>query len=119
MSKESSRASPSPSKNGGPSASAGGAAAELGVIVPYPEEAIARRSFEPVAVPVHPLVRRARSLAAGMLPTMVMIAVLLAFWQLLCGSPDATFPSPLKVWRSEERRVGKEWVGRGRSWWSP
>src|SRR3546814_6547730 len=69
MSKESSMASPSPSKNGGPSASAGGAAAELGVIVPYPEEAIARRSFEPVAVPVHPLVRRARSLAAGMLPT--------------------------------------------------
>ena len=49
----------SPSCNGKsvPSASAAGAATaatELGVILPYPEEAIARRSFEPVAAPVHP-----------------------------------------------------------------
>lgn len=89
-------ASPSPTgKNGGPSALAGGSA----TIVPYPEEAIARRSFEPVAKPEHPLLRMARSFAASALPTVVMIAALLTFWQLLCGSPDATFPSPVKVWQ--------------------
>ncbi|AMK22621.1 MULTISPECIES: nitrate ABC transporter permease [unclassified Sphingobium] len=93
-------------KTSGPSASAGGATAtELGVIVPYPEEAIARRSFEPVAVPVHPLIRGARSMVANALPTMVMIAALLAFWQLLCGSPDATFPSPLKVWQESHEVI--------------
>ncbi|WP_242122552.1 nitrate ABC transporter permease [Sphingobium sp. Sx8-8] len=92
-------ASPSPNGKKGPSASAGGSTTELGVILPYPEEAIARRSFEPVAAPVHPLMRRMRGMAASMLPTLVMLVGLLAFWQLLCGSPDAVFPSPLKVWQ--------------------
>lgn len=92
-------ASPSHSKNGGAPAPAGGAPTELGVILPYPEEAIARRSFEPVAQPVHPLMRAARSLSVSVLPTLVMVAALLTFWQLLCGSPDATFPSPAKVWQ--------------------
>ncbi|WP_254657290.1 hypothetical protein [Sphingobium fuliginis] len=92
-------ASPSPGRMSGPSASTGGSSTELGVILPYPEEAIARRSFEPVAAPEHPLIRVARSVAASVLPTMVMIAGLLAFWQLLCGSPSATFPSPLAVWQ--------------------
>ena len=97
---------PSPSsKNGGTSASAGGSATELGVILPYPEEAIARRSFEPVAKPVHPAVKAARTLAANVIPTMVMIVALLAFWQLLCGSPDATFPSPLKVWQESHEVI--------------
>ncbi|WP_152639864.1 nitrate ABC transporter permease [Sphingobium bisphenolivorans] len=86
-------------KGAASSAPPGGAATELGVVVPYPEEAIARRSFEPVAAPVHPLVRRARAVAGSALPTLIMVAGLLAFWQLLCGSPEATFPSPLKVWQ--------------------
>jgi len=104
MTKEQSMVAPSPSsKNGGPPVSAGGS--ELGVIVPYPEEAIARRSFEPVAKPVHPLVRKAKAMGAGILPTLVMIVALLAFWQLLCGSPDATFPSPLKVWQESHEVI--------------
>ena len=97
--------SPSPSKTSGPSAPAGGSATELGVILPYPEEAIARRSFEPVAKPVHPLVRAARGVTASVLPTMLMITALLLFWQLLCGSPDATFPSPLKVWQESHEVI--------------
>ena len=92
-------ASPSPGKTNGPSASTGGSATELGVILPYPEEAIARRSFEPVAAPVHPLIRSIRLVAASITPTLLMVGALLAFWQLLCGSLDATFPSPLKVWQ--------------------
>ena len=100
----------SPSSNGKsvPSASAAGtvtAATELGVILPYPEEAIARRSFEPVAAPVHPLVKAGRAVAATVLPTLVMLVGLLAFWQLLCGSPDATFPSPIKVWQESHEVI--------------
>lgn len=99
-------ASPSPrNMNGEPSAGAGGSLTELGVIVPYPEEAIARRSFEPVAKPEHPLLRLGRSAAASMVPTIVMITALLAFWQLLCGSPDASFPSPLKVWQESHEVI--------------
>jgi nitrate/nitrite transport system permease protein len=77
----------------------------LGVVVPYPEEAIARRSFEPVAAPVHPLAKAARTVAASVLPTLVMLVGLLAFWQLLCSSPDATFPSPLKVWQESHEVI--------------
>ncbi|WP_449469307.1 nitrate ABC transporter permease [Sphingobium chungangianum] len=99
-----------PSSNGksAPSASAAGAATaatELGVILPYPEEAIARRSFEPVAAPVHPLVKAARTVVATVLPTLVMLVGLLAFWQLLCSSPDTTFPSPLKVWQESHEVI--------------
>ena len=100
----------SPSCNGKsvPSASAAGAATaatELGVILPYPEEAIARRSFEPVAAPVHPLAKTARAVVANVLPTLVMLVGLLAFWQLLFSSPDATFPSPLKVWQESHEVI--------------
>ena len=105
-------ASPSPnSKNEGPSASAGGSPTELGVIVPYPEEAIARRSFEPVAKPVHPLLRAMRAVAASVVPTLVMISALLVFWQLLCGSPDASFPSPLKVWQESHEVITHPFKG--------
>ncbi len=94
----------SPSSNGQRISSASTAttvpaATELGVIVPYPEEAIARRSFEPVAVPIHPLATAVRNVAANVLPTLVMLVGLLALWQLLCSSPDANFPSPVKVWQ--------------------
>jgi len=100
----------SPSSNGKSTSSASASGAitaptELGVIVPYPEEAIARRSFEPVAAPVHPLAKAARAVAASVLPTLVMLVGLLAFWQLLCSSPDATFPSPLKVWQESHEVI--------------
>ena len=82
-------ASPSPGKTNGPSASTGGSATELGVILPYPEEAIARRSFEPVAAPVHPLIRGIRSVAASITPTLLMVGALLAFlyWRSRAPTP--------------------------------
>lgn len=104
-------AATSPSKNGGPSASAGGASAELAVILPYPEEAIARRSFEPVPKPIHPMVQMAQNICAGTLPTMIMITALLIIWQLLCGSPDATFPSPVKVWQESHDVISHPFKG--------
>jgi nitrate/nitrite transport system permease protein len=99
------------SRNGGPPVSSGGATTELGVIVPYPEEAIARRSFEPVAAPVHPIVSKARAVIAAILPTIVMIGALLLFWQFLCGSPDATFPSPVKVWQESHEVITHPFKG--------
>ncbi|OAN56599.1 nitrate ABC transporter permease [Sphingobium sp. TCM1] len=102
---------PSPNSKNGPSVSAGAPATELGVILPYPEEAIARRSFEPVAAPVHPLVRTARSMVANTLPTLVMVVGLLLVWQLLCGSPDATFPSPYKVWQESHEVIVNPFKG--------
>ena len=90
MSKQQSLASPQPTA---------GRVTQLGKIVPYPEEAIARRRFEPVATPVHPLVLKARAVATSVLPTILMVGGLLLFWQILCGSPDSNFPSPLKVWQ--------------------
>ena len=99
------------SRNGGPPVSSGGTTTELGVILPYPEEAIARRSFEPVAAPVNPIVSKGRALIAAILPTVVMTGALLLFWQLLCGSPDATFPSPVKVWQESHNVITHPFKG--------
>src|SRR5690349_4580929 len=43
-----------------------------------------------------------RNIAATMLPPLVMIALILAVWQILCSQPGATLPSPTKIW-SEAR----------------
>jgi len=95
-------ASPTNNAASEPSASAGGsapAASQRGVIVPYPETAIARRFFPPIPQPTHPLMVKARAVAASALPTLVMIVGLLLLWQMLCGSPESNFPSPVKVWQ--------------------
>lgn len=38
------------------------------------------------------------SLAAAVLPPLVMIALLLGLWQILCMQPGATLPAPTKIW---------------------
>src|SRR3546814_14344093 len=44
----------------------------------------------------------------------------MGFEALLAGKPVTCFGLPWYAgWRSEERRVGKEWVSTGRSRWSP
>jgi nitrate/nitrite transport system permease protein len=40
--------------------------------------------------------------AARVIPPLVMLALLLIVWQLLCSKPSATLPSPTKIW-SEAR----------------
>ncbi|HEX7822677.1 MAG TPA: nitrate ABC transporter permease [Sphingobium sp.] len=88
------------------SASAGGSApTPRGVIVPYPETAIARRRFPPIPTPTHPLAVKAQAIAASVLPTLVMVIGLLFLWQMLCGSPEATFPSPTKVWEESHEVI--------------
>jgi nitrate/nitrite transport system permease protein len=83
---------------GAAASSAAPGKSELGVIVPYPEEAIARRKIPAPVIPVHPVVAKLQSLAANVLPTVLMVFGLLVIWQMLCGAPDSTFPSPVKVW---------------------
>ncbi|HKY87288.1 MAG TPA: nitrate ABC transporter permease [Pseudorhodoplanes sp.] len=40
--------------------------------------------------------------AANVLPPLVMLAIILTVWQILCMKPGATLPSPTKIW-SEAR----------------
>ncbi|MBB6124584.1 nitrate ABC transporter permease [Sphingobium subterraneum] len=74
------------------------AAPTSATIVPYPKEAIARRQPTPPPRIIGPWEERLRSVAASVLPTLLMVAALLTLWQIACGAEDSTFPSPLKVW---------------------
>ena len=42
--------------------------------------------------------RLATSAARNTAPPLVVLAIMLAIWQVLCSSPDASLPSPLQVW---------------------
>jgi len=48
------------------------------------------------------LVAGLSAVAARVIPPLVMLALLLIVWQLLCSKPTATLPSPTKIW-SEAR----------------
>ena len=68
------------------------------VILPYPENAIARRYFPPMPKVANPLSVKAQAIASAVLPTLLMLVLLLTFWQLACGKPDSALPGPIKVW---------------------
>ena len=53
----------------------------------------ARPSF--VRVKILPALRE---IAANVLPPLVMLAIILTVWQILCMRPGATLPSPTKIW---------------------
>ena len=44
------------------------------------------------------LVPTLKSIASGVIPPLVMTALLLAVWQVLCDRPGATLPAPTKIW---------------------
>jgi nitrate/nitrite transport system permease protein len=71
-------------------------------IIPHPSMATKQAMTQnaPMAAikPVHPLWERIQSVLATILPTLLMVVLLLAFWQVACGSPESSFPSPLKIW---------------------
>ena len=48
------------------------------------------------------LLPRLGDVAANLIPPLVMIALILTVWQILCMKPGATLPSPTKIW-SEAR----------------
>ena len=41
---------------------------------------------------------RINDFAAAVLPSLVLLTVLLGFWQLACSGEGATLPSPSKIW---------------------
>jgi len=41
---------------------------------------------------------RLNAVAARVLPPLVMLALILTVWQILCSRPGATLPSPSKIW---------------------
>ena len=47
------------------------------------------------------------NVAARVLPPLIMLALLLAVWQLLCNKPNATLPAPT---RSGARRATSSWT---------
>ncbi len=48
------------------------------------------------------LAPRLNAVAARILPPLIMLALILIVWQILCSRPGATLPSPTKIW-SEAR----------------
>lgn len=78
--------------------------------MPLRKSETAAVAVPPVAAQVLPLTRskrgafkarvitKARDIAANILPPLVMLALILGLWQLLCMKPGATLPAPTKIW---------------------
>ncbi|RXR28826.1 nitrate ABC transporter permease [Sphingobium fluviale] len=95
-------------KEGAPALSSPAAGA---TVVPYPEDAIKRRQLPPIPAPMRAWEEKLRSIAAQTLPTVFMLVVLFGLWQVACSSPDATFPSPLKVWQDSHELIVNPFEG--------
>ena len=73
------------------------------------KDVIATAAAAPKTATILPLAKRpaakfdaakiAASLGRNVLPPLVVLAILLAVWQMLCSSPTASLPSPLQVWQ--------------------
>ncbi|MCV3739014.1 nitrate ABC transporter permease [Rhizobium sp. TRM96647] len=73
------------------------------------KEMIATAAAAPKTATILPLAKRpvakfdaakiAASVGRNVLPPLVVLAILLAVWQVLCSSPTASLPSPLQVWQ--------------------
>jgi nitrate/nitrite transport system permease protein len=50
-------------------------------------------------------------LASQILPTLIMLVVLLGFWQIAAGGKDSSFPSPSKVWQESHDVIVKPLKG--------
>jgi nitrate/nitrite transport system permease protein len=48
--------------------------------------------------PVNKYVEAAGVVVANIVPTLIMLIMLLGFWQIAAGGPHSSFPSPARVW---------------------
>ncbi len=74
---------------------------ETTIAVPPPSAAVAApvlRLKLPKARFTSKLMPRLSYVAARVVPPLVMIALLLTVWQILCSRPGATLPAPSKIW---------------------
>jgi len=75
-------------------------------VIPYPN-AKPRPSVADPAAPARvpsTIESRLRSIAAGVVPTLLMLVVLLTLWEVACSSPESSLPSPSRIW-SESHEV--------------
>lgn len=74
-------------------------------IIPYPNSGLPKVApAEQPAWLTHPLTERLRGISASVMPTVLMLIVLLAVWEIACGSQESSLPSPSRVW-SESHEV--------------
>ncbi|WP_108460401.1 nitrate ABC transporter permease [Devosia naphthalenivorans] len=66
--------------------------------LPEPSAPAAVVSFPSTAKPPRSLGKTAARIAANVVPPLVVIALILIVWQILCSSPGATLPAPTQVW---------------------
>jgi nitrate/nitrite transport system permease protein len=73
--------------------------AEPAVSLPRPPAAaVVKLKTKPRLAIGERIVSALQSVAAQVLPSLVMLALLLTVWQILCMRPGATLPSPSKIW---------------------
>jgi nitrate/nitrite transport system permease protein len=99
----------------------GPVAAATAQIIPYP----ASPRSEPAPTPDHSnmksaifklLLERVQGAAASLFPTLLMIALLLGLWQVACSGPEATFPSPLRIWTESHELIVHPFTGMSADW---
>jgi len=66
--------------------------------LPEPSAPAAVVSFPSTAKPPRSPGKIAARIAANVVPPLVVIALILIVWQILCSSPGATLPAPTQVW---------------------
>src|SRR3546814_315553 len=49
-------------------------------------------------VSTNPIIESLRSVAANVVPTLLLLVTFLAFWEIACGSEGSALPSPSRVW---------------------
>lgn len=72
--------------------------APVAVATPPAAAAVLRLNAPKPSFVATKLLPAARSVAARVLPPLVMLGLLLMVWQILCMKPGATLPSPSKIW---------------------
>lgn len=86
-------------------------ASTTATVVPYPKEAIMRRQLPSLPAPARMWEEKARAVASHVLPTFFMLLMLFSLWQIACGGPDSSFPSPLKVWQDSNELIVNPFKG--------
>ena len=72
---------------------------ESATAVPLPAGEVLRLPSQKASFLKRKILPIARNVAANIIPPLVMIALLLIVWQILCSKPGATLPSPSKIWK--------------------
>jgi len=73
-------------------------AEESGVVIALPPPVALAPSKELPVRRLPRIVEAAGEAATAILPTIVVIAALLAVWQFACSAPGSTLPSPSRIW---------------------